>query len=303
MKKSLRRCFSVLLAATMVFTLCLTGCSKEEPSLSLADTTKAPAAETTPVRETAHIHSYETETVALTCTTDGYTKNMCTVCSYVDTIVHSAPGHTYLAHVVNEPTCTENGMNKEVCTVCGTENPNTILTTALGHDYTRRIVSDPGCVTDGQATHVCNRCNDTFVETINATGHNFSDPTCTSSAVCSTCGTHTGSALGHTTSTGNCSRCGYNFTPPIVINGYYELGSFISTTHYGVLNLAKGDYTITVTTNLECWTVGITNEGFIAFGDKTESGQFTSRWDLSGGNLSFKALGKGSYTITIKPIN
>ncbi len=42
--------------------------------------------------------------------------------------------------------------------------------------------------------------------------HSWENATCTSPKTCSMCGKTSGSALGHTTSTGTCSRCGINFS-------------------------------------------------------------------------------------------
>jgi hypothetical protein len=51
------------------------------------------------------------------------------------------------------------------------------------------------------------------------------------------------------------------------------------------------------------WTVGITHEGMIAFGDGNGTATFESRFDMQVGGLSFKSFKAGKYTITIKPLN
>lgn len=91
-----------------------------------------------------------------------------------------------LPHTWIEATCTE----PKVCSVCGkTEG------VALGHDY-----SGVTCTESAR----CPRCG----ETLEATGHKLSEATCTEAPVCSVCGAVVGEPLGHTTSSGICSRCG-----------------------------------------------------------------------------------------------
>lgn len=50
--------------------------------------------------------------------------------------------------------------------------------------------------------------------------HNWISATCTEPKTCSECGETTGTALGHSTTTGICTRCGYN-------SGKWELGYYV----------------------------------------------------------------------------
>lgn len=135
-----------------------------------------------------------------TCTTP----KTCSVCNEVE---GEAKGHTWanatcalpktctncdvtegeaLGHTWNDATCTES----KTCSTC-----NATEGEALGHD-----ASGLTCTNDA----TCSRCN----TTITAPGHTLSDATCTEPAKCSTCGETSGDALGHTSASGVCDRCG-----------------------------------------------------------------------------------------------
>ena len=68
------------------------------------------------------------------CETDGQECRDCGVCGHRETAVIGAPGHSYEA-VVTEPTCTEMGYTTLVCTVCGYTEPKEVLV-----DITDRFV-------------------------------------------------------------------------------------------------------------------------------------------------------------------
>ena len=165
--------------------------------------------------ENAHTHSYETVTVAPTCTENG---SVTTACACGDKTVEVIPalghsygctetaptcaqtgskvytcatcGHSYTevipatgAHTYESatvaPTCTENGSVTEICTVCG----DTVVTVlpALGHDY-KATVTAPSCTAEGLTTYTC-ACGETYSEVIPALGHDYkavvTAPTCT----------------------------------------------------------------------------------------------------------------------------
>lgn len=54
----------------------------------------------------------------------------------------------------------------------------------------------------------CSNCGDQKTETQKALGHNWMAATCTAAKKCSPCGITEGNALGHTTTSGKCGRCG-----------------------------------------------------------------------------------------------
>ena len=100
-----------------------------------------------------HVHSYQTVTVAPTCTEQGYTTYTCAECgdSYVDDYV-DALGHNYES-VVTDPTCTEQGYTTHTCANCGDSSVDTYVD-ALGHDMGAWIPDGAG-----QERSDCGRCD------------------------------------------------------------------------------------------------------------------------------------------------
>jgi hypothetical protein len=74
----------------------------------------------------------------------------------------------------------------------------------------RKVAKEPTCTAAGSAAFTCSRCGDSYTEVIAALGHKWTNATCTKPSVCSRCNEHHSDALGHTTSSGRCSRCGLN---------------------------------------------------------------------------------------------
>ena len=100
----------------------------------------------------ANGHSYEDTVTAPTCTAQGYTTHVCTVCgdSYVDSYV-DALGHTWDAGTeTTAPTCSGTGVMTYTCTVCAETKTEEIPTVAHVYKYT-----DNG---DGTHTGTCESC-------------------------------------------------------------------------------------------------------------------------------------------------
>ena len=91
-----------------------------------------------------------------------------------------------LGHTWKDATCTA----ARTCTACGETQGE-----ALGHDTV-------GLTCTNDAT--CSRCN----ALIRAPGHDLTEATCNKPAKCKVCGETQGKALGHTSTSGVCSRCG-----------------------------------------------------------------------------------------------
>ena len=113
-----------------------------------------------------------------TCTT----AKTCTVCNVTE---GEALGHAWA-----DATCTA----AKTCTVC-----NATEGEALGHDITKLAGKAATCteagLTDGEK---CSRCDYAAAqEEIPATGHKFTDATCTAAKTCSVCNATEGEALGH----------------------------------------------------------------------------------------------------------
>ena len=129
--------------------------------------------------EYAHTHSYETVTVAPTCTTNG---SVTTACACGDQTVEVIPalGHTYTC-TETAPTCADNGSKVYTCERCTASYTETIPATGA-HTYESDTVA-PTCTEEGSVTQVCTVCADTVVTVIPALGHDYratvTAPTCT----------------------------------------------------------------------------------------------------------------------------
>ena len=133
--------------------------------------------------EEACTHEYGEGIVhAPTCTAEGYTEYVCTLCgeSYKDDFTDRAE-HAY-SEVVIEPTCTHEGYTTHFCTVCGYEYTDS-YTPATGHTYQEATVL-PTCTEEGYTAHTCLECGYSFNDTyVAALGHSYETevfaPTCT----------------------------------------------------------------------------------------------------------------------------
>jgi hypothetical protein len=118
----------------------------------------------------------------------------------------------YAYTVVTAPTCTTAGLYERISTDSTTVAADFRFmqeVPALGHDYSvlvdRKIAGT--CTTPGYGTYKCVRCNLTVDKAI-IVDHVWSPATCTTPKTCINCHTVNGSALGHTTMLGVCTRCG-----------------------------------------------------------------------------------------------
>lgn len=137
----------------------------------------------TAAAEEVCLHEYGEGIVhAPTCTAEGYTEYLCTLCgeSYRDNYTERTE-HTY-SEVVIEPTCTHEGYTTHFCTVCGYEYTDS-YTAATGHTYQEATVL-PTCTKEGYTAHTCLECGYSFNDTyVAALGHSYEAeaiaPTCT----------------------------------------------------------------------------------------------------------------------------
>ena len=153
--------------------------------------------------ENAHTHSYETVTVAPTCTENG---SVTTACACGDKTVEVIPalGHSY-GCTETAPTCAQTGSKVYTCSVCADSYTETIPATGA-HTYVSTTVAAT-CTANGSVTEVCSVCGDTVVTVLPALGHDFqvtvTAPTCTAEGLTIyTCGcgesyTEAIPALGH----------------------------------------------------------------------------------------------------------
>ena len=166
-------------------------------------------------------HSYDSGTVtkAATCTTTGVKTYTCSKCGGTKTESIAATGHSYKS-TVTAPTCTANGYTTNTCSSCG-DSYTSNSTAATGHSWNSGTVTTAAtCTQKGTKTYTCSTCKTTKTEEIAATGHSYKStvtaPTCTAAGyttyTCSSCGdSYTGNttaATGHNYSNGTCTVCG-----------------------------------------------------------------------------------------------
>ena len=149
-------------------------------------------------------------TVAATCTKDGVSRRICSICGAVEEKPVPATGHKFGAWTVTKAaTCTESGISTRKCSVCGTEE--TMIVPSLGHSMTATAGKAATCTEAGNSAYwSCSRCGKFFSDAagkteiakdswiIAALGHDEA----TRAAVAATC-----YASGRTAET-YCKRCG-----------------------------------------------------------------------------------------------
>ena len=110
-----------------------------------------------------HSHSFGqwiTET-AVTCTTNGIQKRVCSKCDEFETLTVSAIGHSYGEwSTETAATCTTNGFQKRTCKNCDHTETNTVP--ALGHNFTTwKLIDDTSSKYDNVWERICQRCDET----------------------------------------------------------------------------------------------------------------------------------------------
>ena len=154
-------------------------------------------------------------TVAATCTKDGVSRRICSICGVVEEKPVPATGHKFSAWTVTKAaTCTESGISTRKCSVCGTEE--TMIVPSLGHSMTATAGKAATCTEAGNSAYwTCSRCHKFFSDAagkteiakdswvIAALGHDEA----TRAAVAATC-----YVSGRTAET-YCKRCGLVLVP------------------------------------------------------------------------------------------
>ena len=185
-------------------------------------------------------HKYNAVVTKPTCTEGGYTTYTCPACNdtYVDNRV-GATGHSW-----SDATCT----TPKTCSVCKVTEGN-----ALGHKY-NAVVTKPTCTEGGYTTYTCPACNDTYVDNrVGATGHSWSDATCTIPKTCSVCKVTEGSALGHkynaVVTKPTCTEGGYTTYTCSACNDTYVADRTNAAGHSYVYNKNNADMHIVTCSN------------------------------------------------------
>ncbi|MBQ9762506.1 MAG: hypothetical protein IJV82_05450, partial [Oscillospiraceae bacterium] len=264
-------------------------------------------------------HSYTSVVTKPTCDSSGYTTYTCSVCgdSYKDNYV-SAAGHTYTAKVT-APGCTTDGYTTYTCTTCGdsykdsyvsasghswTEATcNTAMTCAtcgavsgnsLGHSY-KSLVTAPGCTTDGYTTYTCTICGDSYKDSyVSASGHSWSEATCTAPMTCTACGKTNGNALGHSyksvVTTGTCLTDGYTTYTCLVCGHSYKDNYVTASGHSWTDATCTAPMTCTVCGNTAGTALGHSYVGGVCqnCGEAEPSTVIKPTMTVTGTSLSFE---------------
>lgn len=102
-------------------------------------------------------------TVAATCTKDGVSRRICSICGAVEEKSVPATGHKFGEWTTTkEPTCTETDTEKRICTVCSKEETRVIA--ALGHTPGTKVSVDKN-----DHWNICEVCH----QPVNKTEHTY----------------------------------------------------------------------------------------------------------------------------------
>lgn len=169
----------------------------DESGLKMRTCTRCKFEETEIIPVLTHEHDFVViNTVAPTCTEDGYTEYQCSVCGELrqDDVI-PAKGHDYVNTII-EPTCYYNGCTEHTCTVCGYMYVSD-QTDALGHEAGEWELVYDSCTLQRLEKH-CIRCNELIEQQhVAGPGHLYEtvvviEPNCQQKGlertVCTVCG-------------------------------------------------------------------------------------------------------------------
>ena len=187
-------------------------------------------------------HSYEQRSVDATCTEDGYTFGVCTLCNHkVDGDVLPATGHSFGEWIfTSQPTEDKAGEMKRVCSACGFEEVEEVAPHT--HSFVSVSAKAPTCTESGyDAYEYCTECNYTGKVVKNALGHAWGNYTSAGNGThTATCANDPAHQLVESCSGGNysgnslpiCQFCNteYDFAarPGNSTYGYHALGIYAS---------------------------------------------------------------------------
>ncbi len=162
------------------------------------------------------------------------------------------------------------------------------------HNYEVVSSQNPSCEKDGYKDYKCNGCGETYREDLKATGHNYSEATCTASAKCKTCGKTSGNALGHTTGGVKCSRCGTTTFKTLKYSGN-------GPSNVTGINLPNGRFNVTFTHSGSSNFVVDGNINGIWVNEIGKVSYVCQIGSVSNGYINIK-MADGYWTITIEAI-
>lgn len=121
----------------------------------------------------------EPTVVENTCSSDGYTMRVCSVCGKEEktNVTPKDPNaHKWVVdNVLKEATCTETGIGRYECSVCGMSGGYRIIpvTPHVADPETAEITTEATCTEDGVLTFECRDCGASVTSPIHATGHSW----------------------------------------------------------------------------------------------------------------------------------
>ena len=211
----MKKMLSLVLAIVMA--LSLWACGTDTPSVTAPSQTNTPTDH--PTEPGTCPHQLEVvKTTYATCTKAGLIVSACPLCGEEFTEEIPAPGHNFTAASCTVgPICTVCGFSSGnalghvyqdgVCIHCGDTLPQDVPSDCL-HDYVLGKQTSPSCTTAGSMEYGCTKCGHTYVQSVAPTEHRYADATCTAPQTCILCRQPHGDALGHSYSSGLCTRCG-----------------------------------------------------------------------------------------------
>ena len=159
-------------------------------------------------------HKYQTNTVAATCTVNGYTEHICINCGfkYISDLTPIAK-HDYRP-TITAPTCKAKGFTTYKCRNCD-DTYISDYTEPSGHQWDEgHIITNSTCESDGVMEYDCKQCDEKIIKAVSANGHTpGAAATCTQPQFCKNCNAILELPKGHsyseTVTKPTCTTMGY----------------------------------------------------------------------------------------------
>ena len=184
-------------------------------------------------------HKYQTNTVAATCTVNGYTEHICINCGfkYISDLTPIAK-HDYRP-TITAPTCKAKGFTTYKCRNCD-DTYISDYTEPSGHQWDEgHIITNSTCESDGVMEYDCKQCDEKMIKAVSANGHTpGAAATCTQPQICENCNAILELPKGHsyseTVTKPTCTTMGYTtYSCENCDNSY--IGNYTDkTSHKGV---------------------------------------------------------------------
>ena len=211
--------------------------------------------------------------------------------------------HDYRVVSRTEPTCTASGTEVYKCSGCQDSYTEYL---AASHKYVLTNTTSATCTAPGSKSFECSSCHNTYSEKIQIKSHSYSAATCTKPKTCSTCGRTEGTALGHTTSSVKCLRCGQITFQTLTYSGKGSKviknivvpdGQFMITGYATSTNGQWGNFYVDI-----YYSSGIRTDYWIESTNSYLEKAVIIRGAMSGGYIQIDAGSNISWTITIEAV-